>query len=356
MKSKKEYIENMQNPFSITFGIEPLNFINRQKEVDIVLDSFSGDYPSNSTYLLLGARGSGKTVLMSYICSHYEKDDNWIVIDVGAKYQLLEKICSLLYEKGKIKHFFLNTEVNFSFHGITFSLKGKNPVTTPLALLTKMLDILRKKHKKVLIAIDEVDNSDELKYFISDYQQLLRSKYSVYLLMTGLYENVSKLQNDAAIPFLYRSPKIILSPLSLRDIAYSYQNILGVTLDEGIKLAKFTKGYAYAYQVLGNILYSKEKKDLNDEVISEFDKVMAENAYEKIYSELSETEQKIVLSIDTSGEVTTKSLREKLSMNIKTFSVYRDILIKKGVLTAPHYGIVSFALPRFKEFLDFMKI
>ena len=59
-----------------------------------------------------------------------------------------------------------------------------------------MLTILKSKNKKVLIAIDEANNYDELKYFISDYQQLLRNKFPVYLLMTGLYENISKLQNN----------------------------------------------------------------------------------------------------------------------------------------------------------------
>ena len=71
-----------------------------------------------------------------------------------------------------------------------------------------MLDYLKNKNKKVLIILDEVDNSLEMKYFIQGYASLLGQKYSIFLLMTGLYENVSKLQNEKSLTFLYRAPKI----------------------------------------------------------------------------------------------------------------------------------------------------
>lgn len=193
----------MQNPFSITFGIEPLNFISRPEEANAIIASFDEPYPSNSVYLLLGARGTGKTVLLSNIVGHYRDDNGWVVVDFGAKEKLLERACSIIYETGKLKRFFLKPEVNFSFQGFGLSLRGKEQISSPFALLTRLLDILKKKRKKVLFAIDEVDNSAELKYFLSDYQSFLRSKYSVYLLMTGLFENISKLQDDASITFLY---------------------------------------------------------------------------------------------------------------------------------------------------------
>ncbi len=343
----------MANPFSTTFGIEPLNFIQRETEAQTIFESFDDSFPSNSVYLLLGPRGSGKTVLMSSICEHYSSKDDRIVIDIGAKQNIIEKICSLLYEKGKLKNFFLKAEINFSFQGFSFSLKGKEPISSAFALLIKMLDILKKKNKKVLFAIDEVDNSDELKYFISDYQQLLRNKYSVYLLMTGLYENISKLQNNQSITFLYRSPKIFLNPLPLKEMAYGYQKYLNVSLEDSVKFAKFTKGYAYAYQLLGYLLFNKEKKIIDNDLLKKFDDTLSMNAYDKIFSELSEKEQLILKEINSNKEVKTSSIMEKINMDTKTFSVYRDKLIKKGIIKGTHYGKIEFSLPRFKEFLYF---
>ena len=38
-----------------------------------------------------------------------------------------------------------------------------------MTLLKKILSYLKSKNKKILITIDEVDNSDEMKYFIQGY-------------------------------------------------------------------------------------------------------------------------------------------------------------------------------------------
>lgn len=82
------------------------------------------------------------------------------------------------------------------------------------------------------------------------------------LLMTGLYENVSKLQNEKSLTFLYRTPKIQMDPLSIGAITSNYATYLKIDYDKAIKLAKFTKGYAFAYQTLGFILFEKNKKIL----------------------------------------------------------------------------------------------
>ena len=40
--------------------------------------------------------------------------------------------------------------------------------------------------------------------------------------MTGLYENIYAIQNDPALTFLLRTPKIKLEPLSLAQITKVY--------------------------------------------------------------------------------------------------------------------------------------
>jgi hypothetical protein len=167
--------------------------------------------------------------------------------------------------------------------------------------------------------------------------------------MTGTYENIRKLQNDKSSTFLYRAPKIHLQPLSINAIASSYENFLHVSSEKAMEFAKFTNGYAYAYQVLGHLLYEKEEKELTKELILDFDQYMAEYVYEKIFSESSSQEQKILLSFNTDETVKVEELREKTSLDSKTMSVCRDRLI--GVLLSPKYGYLKFAFPRFNEYL-----
>lgn len=343
----------MSNPFSTTFGMEPSNYIQREEETKKIINDFSQEEPSNYVYLITGVRGSGKTVLLSNIASQLNQSDDWIVIDPGPKDNILENIASELYESGKVKHLFLKSEFSFSFQGITFSIKGETPVSSVMTLLKKMLDQVKKKNKKVLITIDEVDNSSQMKSFIQAYQSLIRQHYPVLLLMTGLYENVSKLQNDKSLTFLYRAPKIQLGALSLKMIAFKYKAHLDIDTDTSIELAKLTKGYAYAYQVLGYVMYNENKKKCDDDIIFEYDKYLSEYVYEKVFSELSESEKKFVLNMKSDDAVDISSVREKCGFDTKSISVYRSRLIKKGIIVSASFGYIKFALPRFSEFLKY---
>lgn len=342
----------MSNPFSKIFGREPDSYIERIDEKEKIITDFSSEKPSEFAYLICGPRGSGKTVLMTSIASYFENQDDWVVLDPGPKENLLENVAAALYENARLKTHFLKGEFSFSFQGLTFSLKGDTPVTTPFVFIDKMAKILKKKHKKILITIDEVDNSKEMKSFIEAYQSLIRGKNDIFLLMTGLYENVSKLLDNPSLTFLYRTPKIVLGPLSLPLVAAEYEKLLCVPEKESYELAKMTKGYAYAYQVLGSILFEKNKKTIDPITLRMFDTLLAEHVYGKIYATLSNNEKTIVKSFHSNEEVKVAELIKETNLNSSSFSLYRDRLIKKGVLTSKTYGYLCFTLPRFNEFLQ----
>ena len=142
------------NPFTTTFGIEPNNLIKRITEVDKIINDFCSPSPVNYVYIITGLRGSGKTVLLTHISNILKDDSDWIVVDPGPKDSILENIASELYETGKMKKLFLKTEFNFSFHGIGLSIEGKEPVSSVISILKKMLDQLKNKNKRLLIVLD----------------------------------------------------------------------------------------------------------------------------------------------------------------------------------------------------------
>lgn len=341
----------MKNPFSKTFGKEPSNYIERSVEKEQIIDDFTSEAPSNYTYIITGPRGSGKTVLLSSISKYFENLDDWIVVDPGVKDHILENIASILYDKAKLKTKFLKGEFSFSFQGFGISIKGDTPVASTFSLLIKMASILKKKKKRILITIDEVDNSKDMKSFIEAYQSLIKQGFDVLLLMTGLYENISKLQDNPSLTFLYRAPKIHLGALSIRMICSSYESLIGISKEKAIEYAKITKGYAYAYQVLGSLLFESDDKELNEKTLNSFDSVMDEHVYRKIYLSLSNKEKEIVQAIDNNSQIKIAELMHKTNIDSKSMSQYRDKLIKRGVLISPTFGYVEFALPRFAEFL-----
>ena len=341
-----------QNPFSTTFGVEPINYIERLDDKQNIIDDFESIRATNYIYLITGMRGSGKTVFMSSIANYFSKKDDWIVIDASVKENMLESIASEIYESAISKIHFLKGEFSFSFNGITFSLKGETPVTTTITLIKKMLDIINKKGEKLLITIDEIDNSKEMKLFVEEYQSLLRQNYPIRLLMTGSYENVSKLQDNKSITFFYRAPKLVIKSLSIASISNQYRTYLGCNKETSIKLAKFTKGYAYAYQVLGYLLFKFQKKDIDNDILSLFDEYLREYVYEKVFDKLTLIERQIIKGIDK-DVMNIRDLISNTLIDEKTMSVYRSRLIKKGVINSLGYGKIEFSLPRFKEFLEY---
>ena len=52
----------MANPYSLTFGMEPKEYIKRPEDFLNVLNAFSDDSPENRCLIITGVRGSGKTV------------------------------------------------------------------------------------------------------------------------------------------------------------------------------------------------------------------------------------------------------------------------------------------------------
>lgn len=346
----------MSNPFTLTFGKKPLNYISRNNDTKIILDSFLSENPSEQVFIITGIRGSGKTVLLTSITKELYDNEDFIIVDLNPDKDLLEGLASELYENSKVKKLFLKKEFSFSFKGISFKLEGDTPVLTVETLIKKMLDKLKEKNKKILITIDEVTSNEHMKIFSKTFQSLVRLDYPIFLLMTGLYDNISKLQDDKSLTFLYRAPKIYLNALNLKQIKESYEKIFNIDEDTSVKLSKLTNGYAYAYQVLGYLLYKENKKDIDKELLSHFDTYLAEYVYDKLWSELSHKEQIILKNVDTNDTINIKTLLKRIDETNSYFSVYKDRLIKKGIITSPSYGTIKFSLPRFKEFLVYKDI
>lgn len=340
----------MTNPFVLTFGKKPTQFISRPKDIQEIIDNFSAETPSKQVFMITGIRGSGKTSMLTVISKHFMDEKDWIVIDLNSEKDLLEGLASELYQNSKVKMLFTKKEFSFSFKGIGFSIEGSTPILTVETLLKTMLEKIQKKGKKILITIDEVTNNNHMKIFAKTFQSLVRYDYPVYLLMTGLYENISKLQDDKSLTFLYRAPKIYLESLNINSIAFSYKKTFEITDEEANNLANLTKGYAYAYQVLG-YLYFEHSRNLSEDLLIEYDQYLQEFVYDKLWSKLSKIEQNI-LSKMTNDVISVKELIKRLNMANSYFSNYRDRLIKKGLVSSPSYGYVCLTLPRFYEFLN----
>lgn len=338
------------NPFTLMFGREPNLAIHREDLYSQITMDFQSNLPSNQLYMLIGARGAGKTVLLSEIYDYFDKDSDWICVDVNPHRSILEDLAAALYEKGKTRHLFLKGSFDISFHGISFSLEGKEPVSSISSVVEKMLMYLKKHNKKVLITLDEVTSNQNVQEFSHDFQSYIRKGYPVFMLMTGLYENILPLQNNKALTFLYRTPKILLKPLDKIAIKDSYKKALSISDGLALQLAELSKGYGFGYQLIGHLFFEHGKID--DELLRQYDEKLRINCYEKIFSSVSENESRVLFALIDSEKKRTADIMFETGFDNKNYSVYRERLIQKGIVIAPANGYLSLALPRFAEFLN----
>lgn len=346
----------MNNPFTLSFGQKPLQYISRIAQTNQIIDNFKAEHPSTTIYMITGVRGSGKTVMMTSIANEIKKNDNWIVIELNPLRDMLQSLAAKLYSIPQLHDLFLKAKLDFSAFGLGISIENASPVTDIEDVLSHMLEHINRCGKRLLITVDEAVNSDNIKIFASSFQIFVRDNLPIYLLMTGLYENIYELQNDKSLTFLYRAPKITLEPLNYTAIRKNYMDIFNISADDAEKMTLLTKGYPFAFQVLGYLYWEYRNDKSIDDILPEYDQYLQEYVYEKIWSELSSHDRDVLTVISSCGSDRVKDIREKLGMNSQQFSVYRDRLKRKGVINTQEYGRISVALPRFAEFVQIQSL
>ncbi len=346
----------MNNPFTLSFGKKPLQYISRLSQTQQILETFQAPVPSNQIFMITGVRGSGKTVMMTNIANELKADDSWIVIELNPTRDLLQSLAAKIYSLPEMHARFLNARLDFSAFGLGLSVENSAPATDIENVLELMLDQIKESGKRLLITIDEVTCSEYIRIFVSSFQIFLRQEQPIFLLMTGLYENLYDLQNDKSLTFLYRAPKLLLEPLNYTAVRNHYMKIFNIDTESASKMTSLTKGYPFAFQVLGYLYWENRSTKNIDEILPEYDQYLEEYVYSKIWSELSEQDQRILLSISPDEGLKVKELRTRLQMSSELFSVYRDRLRRKGVIDTHEYGKVSFSLPRFSNFVEMRKL
>ena len=339
------------NPFSLSFGKEPVSYISRDYQSNEILDSFESDTPSYQVCMITGVKGAGKTVAMSAIANTLAADSRWIIVNLNPERDLLRTLTAELSNRKDLFEMFRDAKINLSYLGFGLEIDGEPPITDMVVALRRMLEKLTKSGRRILITIDEVSLNRQIREFASQFQIFMRENLNVFLIMTGLYENIYELQNEKTLTFLFRAAKVELKPLSIPLIMQKYREVFEMSEDEALEMAKATMGYPFAFQVLGYLLWREGGKKSLENLLPQYDTYLEDYVYEKIWSELSRKDKEVVAAMCDAPSTKVETIRNRLKMSSNSFSTYRKRLTKKGIIQSPDYGWLSFTLPRFGEFI-----
>lgn len=355
----------MNNPFNPSFGKVPPIYIDRGEQISDYISELKNPDSPYQTALIYGQRGSGKTAFMSAICNELSSRKDFIVLKIPASGDVLLSYVQGIYDKSAKelqKSFDSIDGISVSVLGVQFEYNKKDNVHVNYQnMLEKMLKKLAEKQVTVVAVLDEIKATEELKKFIEIYKILLESNYPVRLIMAGLPQYVSDLQNDAQLTFLLRAPRIITGPLDISNIRFNYKKAFentGKSIDDDALslMVKSTGGYAYAFQLMGYLVWknSSEYADIHvvKAVLDEYKMLLYRNAYTKISESFSQMDKVFVIAMaHNKGAVAMKKLVEATGKSNSYLSNYRARLLDDQVIQQSSYGYVGFCLPFFREFV-----
>ncbi|MDE7249446.1 MAG: ATP-binding protein, partial [Lachnospiraceae bacterium] len=87
----------MNNPFTLSFGKKPQQYISRIAQTNEIIENFMAQEPPNQIYMLTGVRGSGQTGMMTSIAGEIKEDERWIVVELNPTRDLLQSLAAKLY-------------------------------------------------------------------------------------------------------------------------------------------------------------------------------------------------------------------------------------------------------------------
>ena len=342
-------MKNTTNPFTIVFGRKPAEMIERFPQRHEILESFTSPGANQQLYIITGIRGSGKTVLMTSIADTLRREKDWIVIELNPELDLLQNLAAKLTSHTLCQAWFRKAKLNLSFLNLGVEISGEPPITDLETAVIRMLESIRNHGRKLLITIDEATNTSQMRVFAASFQIMIRLNLPVFLLMTGLYENIYELQTEKSLTFLFRAPKIQLPALELTAIRIRYKNVFHLEDADAVRMTELTGGYPFAFQLLGYLTW---RNGGNYPGVMEEDRQnLYEYVYNKIWSELSPKDRKVLQAVAETEDRSVHAIKDRLKMTDNEWNPYRQRLIRKGVVNGSQRGFLRLTLPLFDQFI-----
>ena len=235
--------------------------------------------------------------------------------------------------------------------GATVNISKNEHYYSAEATLKKMLKSAKEKGYRVLIGVDDIARTADMVGFLSILGTvLMEPDMDVRFVCTGISKNIEDFVNIPHMSFFVRNESIKITSLDLHRIAAKYRELLKVSHEDAVKLAKFTRGYAYGYQVLGEICFQMQKSIIDEDIEDAFDEMIG-SQYDLIWASLTDSERELVRIIVNCKTGLVSEIKAEMP-KATGFASLRDRLIKKHILVSKKRGELAVPLPRFKEYID----
>lgn len=367
-ENTKRQVYMQENPFTPEFGIVPDVLAGRESMLGAMKLALGASRRSpDLTTLFIGARGTGKTVLLS--CVREEASRNgWVVTSATALPGMLEE----LYEQARYnsEHLLSNAQER---HMTSLALgpvsagweRGKPEREGWRMRMTRLIDGLAQTGTGLLITVDEVQGDlDELVRLVATYQQFVTDGKRVSLVMAGLPYHIHQLLANRSVSFLRRASQRSVGRISDQDVSFALRVTAegaGKSFDDDAlgMCVRASEGFAYMIQLVG---YRSWMESADRETITELDALRGIEAARaditdrillQTYRELSEGDLRFLEAMLTDREDSRVSdIARRMGVTTGYAATYKKRLLASGVIGERRRGVVGFEIPRLREFLE----
>lgn len=361
------------NPFSPTFGAPPPELAGRDDILEAIEDALdTGPTHPDYSALLIGARGTGKTVMLEAI-EEQARGQGWLTISdtafpAGLPIRIASSAAALLRTSGDDQPRWRITGLHAASIGVAVERHGTDEPPLDLrSALAALGDILNRQGTGLLVTIDELQagDADEVREFGSIFQHVSRREGRPIAFVGAALPSIEDglLAGDTAT-FLQRCSTHEIGRLSQTEVRDAIAKPIldrGARIDrDGLEMAvAATSGYPFMVQLVGFHSW-KAAQDPSVEIthadvssgIVEAERRIGRLVLWPTWKDLSEVDRKFLIAMATDhGESKLSDVADRLDVTTSYAGVYRHRLLKTGVITAPGKGRIAFTHPATRSWI-----
>jgi hypothetical protein len=385
-------MDPMENPFSPGAGSPPPELAGRApllEQARLTLGRVKAGRPERS-FLLVGLRGVGKTVLLnkirelaeatrysSVLIEAYEGKP-FAALLLPALRQLMISLDRMAQISQKVKRglrvlrsFFNGLKLKYQDLEIGIDVDPETGVADSGSLEADLAEVFvalgeaaRDRGTAVALIIDEMQylSEEELSALIMAMHQISQRQLPVVLIGAGLPQLVALSgRSKSYAERLFQFPEV--GALQPADAAAALQ---GPVQDQGVQFShdalqeiiRQTKGYPYFLQEWGYQAWNLAPAspigfDVVRQATNESIRRLDANFFRVRFDRLTPREKQYLRALADLGETAQRSgeIAERLGVKVQSIAPVRNGLIKKGMIYSPAHGDTAFTVPLFADFM-----
>jgi AAA ATPase domain len=385
-------MDPMQNPFSPGAGSPPPELAGRGpllEQARVTLGRVKAGRPERS-FLLVGLRGVGKTVLLNkvrelasgfdyhavLIEAHERKPLAALLLPALRQVLIALDRMAQISQKAKrglrvLKSFFDGLKLKYHDIEIGIDVDPETGIADSGSLEADLAEVFvavgeaaADRHTAVALIIDEMQylNEEELSALIMAMHQISQRQLPVVLVGAGLPQLVALAgRSKSYAERLFQFPEVgALEPIDAAEAVQEPVQEQGVRFTEAAlqEIILQTRGYPYFLQEWGYQSWNlADRSPIGIEVIHhatrESIRRLDANFFRVRFDRLTPREKDYLRALADLGDTAQRSgdIAERLKVKVQSIAPVRNGLIKKGMIYSPAHGDTTFTVPLFSDFM-----